>query len=152
MPLKTMLFSIISNPTFIFGALAITNILFITTALLFFSTVYLIITLQGDSTVIYSTFGAIIVTAPIFGQLCATHYMSSKSLGKNAIYLCLFMQIIFFALSYTCALITNYIVFIVLLWFLIYIMVFLMLIMNKILLSLITPVIRPTASTVLKAF
>jgi MFS family permease len=96
------------------------------------------------------TFSAVVITAPCIGAV-AGGVITTKFLGsytnKNALVLCFVVYCLFMAFCIPCPLVDSYSVFIGLTWLAIFMQGFIEPIMMGIILNTVTPLERPTASS-----
>ena len=148
--MSAILKNLFLNPTYIFSVLAITNIMFILTALQYWSTPYGINVLKGQKALVELSFSATVITSPclgaIIGGVITTKYLGSYT-NKKALSLCFFMYCLFVIWCIPTPLVNDYILFIALMWLAIFSQGFIEPIILGIYLNTVTPIERPAASS-----
>lgn len=139
------------NPSYLLSVLAITNVMFILTALQYWITSYAINVLHADQDFVVLSFSATVITAPclgaITGGIITTKFLGSYT-NKRALSLCFIVYCLFMAFCIPCPLVNDYNLFIGLVWIAIFMQGFIEPIMMGIILNTVTPIERPTASSV----
>ena len=124
--------------------------MFILTALEYWTTSYATVVLKGDPNFIYIGFTATVLTAPcigaIVGGLITTKFLGSYT-NKKALVLCFIAYLLFVVFCIPCPLVDNFMVFLGCLWTAIFMQGFIEPIMMGIILNTVTPIERPTASS-----
>jgi MFS family permease len=124
--------------------------MFILTALQYWATQYASVVLKGDPATVHITFSATVITAPCLGAIVGgavtTKYLGSYT-NRKALTLCFIVYLLFVAFCIPCPLMNNYTYFIILMWLAIFMQGFIEPIMMGIILNTVTPLERPTASS-----
>lgn len=106
--------------------------------------------LHGNENLVYITFSATVLTAPcigaVVGGIITTKFLGSYT-NKKSLTLCFIVYLLFVAFCTPCPLVNDYLVFVTLLWFAIFMQGFIEPIMMGIILNTVTPIERPTASS-----
>ena len=150
LPIGTILKNLMLNPSYILSVLAITNVMFILTALEYWATQYATTVLNGEPTFVFISFSGTVITAPcigaITGGIITTKFLGSYT-NKKSLYMCFVVYILFMAFCVPCPLMSDYTYFIILVWLAIFMQGFIEPIMMGIILNTVTPLERPTASS-----
>ena len=150
LPITSIVKNLFLNPTYMLSVLSVTNIMFILTALQYWSTSYGINVLKGQKDFVEISFSLTVITSPclgaIIGGLVTTKYLGSYT-NKKALTLCFLMYCLFVVFCIPCPLVSDYYFFISLMWFAIFFQGFIEPIMMGIILNTVTPFERPTASS-----
>jgi MFS family permease len=150
LPIGTMIKNLFMNPSYILSVFAITNVMFILTALQYWITSYAVNVLEAEQDFVVLTFSAVVITAPcigaITGGVITTKFLGSYT-NKNALVMCFVVYCLFVAFCVPCPLVNSYPIFIGLAWLAIFMQGFIEPIMMGIILNTVTPLERPTASS-----
>jgi MFS family permease len=150
LPVGTIMKNLFLNPSYILSVLAITNVMFILTALQYWVTSYGINVLKADQDLVVLTFSATVITAPCIGAITGG-IVCTKALGSytnpKALGLCFIVYCFFIGFCAPCPIVSNYWAFIGLVWGAIFMQGFIEPIMMGIILNTVTPIERPTASS-----
>lgn len=146
----TVVKNLFLNPSYMLSVLAITNVMFILTALQYRVSSYGEIILHGDPSIVFLSFTVTVLTAPCIGAVVGG-IVCTKALGSytnpKALGLCFIVYCMFMGFCVPAAFVTNYLVFIGLVWGALFMQGFIEPIMMGIILNTVTPIERPTASS-----
>lgn len=152
LPLGTVIKNLFLNPTYLLSVMAITIVNFVLTAMQYWFTSYSMNVLNMDQDTIVVSFSVAVLSAPVLGALVGGLY-TTKYLGsytnKKALGLCFFVYCLFVAFCIPCPMVDNYWAFLGLIWFAVFMQGFIEPIMMGIILNTVTPIERPSASSLL---
>ena len=150
LPVMTVMKNLFLNPSYMLSVLAITNVMFILTALQYRVSSYGELVLKGDPNLIFLSFTITVLTAPCIGAVIGG-IVCTKALGSytnpKALGLCFIVYCLFMGFCIPAAFVNDYLIFIGLVWGALFMQGFIEPIMMGIILNTVTPIERPTASS-----